>query len=185
MGILQSAREKPAFVGAAAAGITLIGVLAVGFEMFGRSHRAPAAAKEAFYSDDDGKTWFVDDIDKFPPFDHNGKPAYRAGVFRCGSAEPFVAYLQRFTDREKKELQAAIAKDPDQKSHWMQSPAEIRKPGESTWRRPMVTSTPAELAAYEQLLSPLCPDGSNATPVLPPADAEGGAAQSGPGGSGG
>jgi hypothetical protein len=167
MGILQTAQEKPALVGALAAGIILMAVAAVCSELLARGHPAAAVPSEAFYSDDDGKTWFVDDIGKFPPFDHNGRPAYLARVFRCGGGEPFVAYLQRFTDREKAEIQAAVAKDPAQKAHWMQSRGEIKKPADSMWRRAELTSTSAEQAAYAQLLAPLCPDGSNATPVLP------------------
>ena len=41
---------------------------------------ALGAGVQAFFSDDDGKTWFPDDAMKIPPFDHNGKPAYRAGL---------------------------------------------------------------------------------------------------------
>jgi hypothetical protein len=168
MSVLQTTREKPAWVGAVAVGVTLVALSAIYFEQFGRHHSVAAPLDSAFFSDDDGKTWFADDIGKFPPFNHNGKPAYRAGVFRCGSGELFVAYLERFTDRQKADIQASIAKEPDQKANWMQYPGEIRKPGESTWRGIELTSPPAELKAYQRLLAPICPDGSNATPVWPP-----------------
>lgn len=168
MNILQTAREKPVVAGAVAAGISLVALGVICFELFAHGHPTPTVYNNAFYSDDEGKTWFVDDIGKFPPFDHNGKPAYRAAVFRCARGDPFVAYLQRFSNREKAEIKAAIAKDPDQKAHWMQAPAEIKKPGDSHWLRPDLSATPAQLAAYARLLSPTCSDGSPATPVLPP-----------------
>jgi hypothetical protein len=33
---------------------------------------------QAFYTVDDGKTWFVDEASKFPPFDKDGKVAVLA-----------------------------------------------------------------------------------------------------------
>jgi hypothetical protein len=50
----------------------------------------------------------------------------------------------------------------------MQSPAEIKKPGKSTWTRTDLSSSPAQLTAYARLVSQIGPDGSAATPVYPP-----------------
>jgi hypothetical protein len=52
-------------------------------------------AQLAFYSDDDGQTWFTDSIYKFPPIDHNGKAAVRAYVYSYSKGQ-FVGYLQRY-----------------------------------------------------------------------------------------
>jgi hypothetical protein len=40
-------------------------------------------AKSAYFTTDEGKTWFADDIGKLPPFDKDGKEAVR---FTCSSA---------------------------------------------------------------------------------------------------
>jgi hypothetical protein len=61
-----------------------------------------------FFTDDDGTTWFVDDGTKIAPFDHNGKPAVMARVFKCKSTgEPFVGYLEKFDDDARKRIQTA------------------------------------------------------------------------------
>jgi len=67
---------------------------------------AAKAPSSAFYSDDDGKTWFKDDYDKIAPFDHNGKPAVRAYVYSYSGGD-FVGYLEKYTDAMKKKLDAA------------------------------------------------------------------------------
>src|SRR5439155_23406719 len=61
------------------------------------SHRAAPSGPitRGCFSDDDGKTYFADDVYKAYPFDHNGKQAYRAYVYRAGSGTPFVGYLGR------------------------------------------------------------------------------------------
>ena len=55
--------------------------------------------KYAFYSDDDGQSYFRDDVNKLFPFDHDGKQAYRAYVFQTGGGKPFVGYLERINDK--------------------------------------------------------------------------------------
>ena len=67
---------------------------------------ARRSATKAFYSDDDGKICFVDEAEKIAPFDHNGKPAYKALVASCdGGKNKFVVYLQRYTAEAKKILE--------------------------------------------------------------------------------
>src|SRR5438045_2449836 len=57
------------------------------------------AVTKAYYTTDEGKTYFADDLDKIYPFDHGGKQAYRAVVFRCNHDEkPFVVAIMRIND---------------------------------------------------------------------------------------
>lgn len=57
-----------------------------------------AGGGNAFYTVDDGATWFVDDANKLPPFDHEGKPAVACYVYKCGNAgQPWVSHLMRYT----------------------------------------------------------------------------------------
>lgn len=64
----------------------------------------------AFYTTDDGATWFVDDADKLPPFDHNGQKAVMCFVYKAGpDGAPFVSHLQRFTPEGIKQIQDAKA----------------------------------------------------------------------------
>jgi len=62
--------------------------------------------KYAFYSDDDGQSYFRDDVNKLFPFDHNGKQAYRAYIFHTGGGKPFVGYLERINDNAMAKLRS-------------------------------------------------------------------------------
>jgi hypothetical protein len=63
----------------------------------------------AFYSDDDGKSYYSDSIYHFPPFDHHGATAYLAMIY-SGKSGNFVGYLERYTPETKKLLEDAYAK---------------------------------------------------------------------------
>jgi hypothetical protein len=50
----------------------------------------------AWYTVDDGVTRFEDELERLPPFDHQGKQAVRTHVFSCDDGKTtFVAYLQK------------------------------------------------------------------------------------------
>jgi hypothetical protein len=59
---------------------------------------------KAFYTEDDGRTYFVDSVYNFPPFDHNGKTAVEA-VVAVSDGHYFVGYLLRYKPEARKELQ--------------------------------------------------------------------------------
>jgi hypothetical protein len=64
----------------------------------------------AYYTDDDGATFFEDSSFKIAPFDHNGKTAYIAEVYTYDDgSKKFCAYLAKYTPEAKKRLEAAIA----------------------------------------------------------------------------
>lgn len=67
------------------------------------------SATGTFYTDDDGQTYFMDSIYKFPPWDHNGRQANFAMVYSSASGN-FVAYQVRFSPAALKELQDLYAK---------------------------------------------------------------------------
>jgi hypothetical protein len=67
-----------------------------------------AATVQAYYSADDGNSFFAAAADLIPPFELEGKTAYRAAVFTCdGGKTKFVGYLERFPPGAKKQLDAA------------------------------------------------------------------------------
>ena len=98
---------------AIASAVILMALGLIYFEMFGGPHHNQRLENSEFFSDDDGATWFIDDNTRIPPFDHGGKPAYRAEVFECGTGKPFVAYLEKFTDAKKQQIQAELADHPE------------------------------------------------------------------------
>src|SRR5579862_9820782 len=98
MNIRKKMNEKPALGLAIAGAICAVAIAFFAWQFSGRRSVDAAYAGKTFFSDDDGRSWFIDDESKLPPFDHNGKQACRAAVYRCGSGKPFVAYLQKYSD---------------------------------------------------------------------------------------
>jgi hypothetical protein len=125
---------------------------------------------KTFYSDDDGKTWFLDDPAKGSPFDHNGNQAYRAIVFRCPGGTPFVAFLAKFSDQEIAQDAAAMAHaPPGTPSRLSGMPLEnIKKPGESKWT---MNSNPS-MNGFPLVN---CPGGGGPASLVLPADPDSGA----------
>lgn len=126
--------------------------------------RPPGASTtpKSFYTVDDGKTWFPDDATLVPGFDHGGKPAYRAQVYKCGTdGAPFVAYMQRVEEGARKSAEAARAqgkKLAEVEELW-QDKIEVKKPGEGKW-------VPAK-GPGEKVMIVTCPEGKVPVIVLP------------------
>ena len=84
-------------------------LLLVAWQYFGGSRR-PAPAPPAYYSDDDGVTWFTDTPDKTTPFDHNGNPAVYATVGPGPDGNLRVKFLARHTAVARRAFEQARAK---------------------------------------------------------------------------
>ncbi|HWP40815.1 MAG TPA: hypothetical protein VNL70_07805 [Tepidisphaeraceae bacterium] len=68
---------------------------------------------KAWYTVDDGKTFFADSALKIPPFEHEGKIAYRCQVWTYdGGKTRFVSHLERYPEAVKKKLESMDRKDP-------------------------------------------------------------------------
>jgi hypothetical protein len=91
--------------------IIIIGIGIFSFQLRGSSDsNAQPIPTQAFYTDDNGKTFFKDDIKKVVPFAHNGKQAYRADVFKGADGKEFVGLIYRYTDAGRKEMEEFINK---------------------------------------------------------------------------
>jgi hypothetical protein len=73
----------------------------------------PRIPTRAFYTNDNGATYFEDDFNKIVPFDKDGKPAYMAWVYKCDDGEPFVGVIGRHTAMGKELIEEELAK-PEQ-----------------------------------------------------------------------
>jgi hypothetical protein len=129
-----------------------------------------AALPKRFFTTDDGKSYFPDTIDKIPPFNtSDNKTAYGAQVIRCGKGEPFVAYVEKYTDEQKKKLEGMFS-DPKLRSVALEStmggqlPSTVKnaKTGDTGW------VDPKSVAQYEAIVQRKCPDGGTPQPVYPP-----------------
>ncbi len=167
MGIRETLNKNPGLTTGATAAIIL---LAVGFIVYQLSSSgAPSVATESFYSNDDGKNWFADDINKIPPFDKDGKPAYRVYVYKCADGKPFVSHLERYTAEGKKAMEAAQKannqNDPGLMEEVMATGLEVKKPGSDPVKGWAKQSNPVA----GKIMELRCPDGGTAgiEPVVP------------------
>lgn len=123
-----------------------------------------AGPLQAYYTVDDGKSWFAADATQSSPFTHEGKPAYRVHVFKCGpNGTPFAGYLERLTDAARKQAEALKAKhasDPfsPELEGVVATGAEVKKPGDAKWVR-------ANAKGAAALRTPACPSGQSGAVV--------------------
>ena len=108
MGLRETLNQNPAITTGATIGLIVV-ILAVIIwqSVGGGGPGTPSSTPKAFYSIDDGKSWFADDASKIPPFDKGGKQAVKAMVFSCNGKQ-FVAWLQRYTPEAKQKIETAM-----------------------------------------------------------------------------
>lgn len=163
MGVRDSLnRQNPKIVGV----FTAVIVVAVSLILFRSIGGGDAGVGDgvdmAFFSTDNGKTWFPDDAKNVPPFSRDGKDAYRAYVYRCPDGREFVAFLERYTLRAKKEREALYAGGEGSAAPILDEAKgiEIKTPGQATWVK---QSNPNAAA----IMTPRCADGGRPQIVLP------------------
>jgi hypothetical protein len=166
VGIRETLNQNPRIT----TGIT-IAIIVVVFAFIAWQWRsgsaAPGAASgvpQVFFTDDDGQHWFPDDRKKVPPFDHNGKEAVGAEVYKC-DGKTFVNHMIRYTPEARKKLEAIyaqqVAGDPTATETIMSTGVEVKRPGEKEWVK--VT----DRAKYDEVTKPHCSDPSNMERVVP------------------
>jgi len=107
MEVRKAIQGKPVF----GVGVAIIMLLLAGL-IIAREYwpQKKPDASQAYLTDDDGKTWYVESAFSVPPLDHNGKTAVFAEVFTYdGGSKQFCGYLQEYTPEAKKRLDASIA----------------------------------------------------------------------------
>src|SRR5262249_42292198 len=146
----------------AVAVVAAVGVILV--LQFHDAQASPQAAgdpERAFFTTDDGKSWFIGDVTQIPPFAHDGKEAVRAYVVEY-NGKRFVNHLERYTPEGKQalvKLNEAVKHGPPPGAlvaAAQQRGREVKRPGDTRW---VPTS---ETAAAEPIVTPKAPDGSSA-----------------------
>lgn len=159
MGIRAVVNQKPRVtVGMIAAVILLTVAFIIYRLLFATGGGQPERQTRAWFTTDDGATWFPDDAKKVPPFQTgDGKTAVRAYVYQCAGSAPFVSHLERYTPEAKKlaEQLYKTARMPKEGSVIVeiQRGVQVKDPGEGKWMSVMDPST-------NMLIFPFCPDGS-------------------------
>ena len=114
---------------------------------------------QAFYTVDDGATWFKEDADKITPYDYKGKQAVMCFVYKCGDkGQPWVSHLMRFTAEGKRQREEQIKNkgiNTVGSDSLLRPPLEVKeaKSGDSGW----ISINDPRAAAIQKLQ---CPDGS-------------------------
>ena len=169
MGIRESLRQKPAMAVALGAGLVVVGAaLAVLQLAASGSGGAGGGGEMAYFTTDDGQTWFADDGGKLAPFNHDGKDAVRAYVFTCGG-KTFVNHLERYTAESHRKLIAlnesmrAGKSAPPVAQLMAMREVEVKKPGAGEW------VSAKNVARSAAIIRPACPAGMTGepTPVVP------------------
>ena len=154
-------------------GLALFGVIVVlglAFAISSLKSDTPTRVTKAFYSVDEGKTWFVDSADRIPPYDKDGKTAVRVKLFVCSNDnKQFVGYLERYSSAYKTRLDAGVAaiaagKTPvlSLNSQEVQmNGVEVKRPGDSTW------APATDMIAKSKVTKVSCPSGGVLDSVVP------------------
>jgi len=81
---------------------------------------SPDLCAKGYFTDDDGASWFVDDLTNVPPFDHNGKKAVRIKMFMAANGQKFIGWLEQYDDATKKRIDARLQANPnDASAHYL------------------------------------------------------------------
>ena len=111
MGIRETLNRNTGITIGAVGGIIVLAVIYIVYFVSSDRPSLASGPSKAFYTIDDGKSYFVESADKVPPFEYQGKSAVLCHVFTCDKGKTrFVGYLQRYTARAKKLREEQIAK---------------------------------------------------------------------------
>ena len=166
MGTREKLNENKKLGLGVAVAILIIAVGIFSFQLRGGDNGMPPPPKSAFYTEDNGKTFFKDDINNVSPFNHGGKQAYRADVFKGSDGQQFVGLIYRHTDAGRKEMEEYISKrvkDADGLTRLSieRRGMEVKKLADKTW------SFNDEMTCERLQQSVKTPDGKPAQLVMP------------------
>ena len=158
MGIRETLNENPRLTTGITAGIIVV-VFALIFWSSGgsASPESGGMGSKVYFTEDDGKNYFAVDAKNIPPFQHDGKEAVRARVFKCGG-KTWVNHLERYTPEGKKKAEdfygsGKMSKDPTMLESIQRYGMEVKAPGDAAWVK---LSDPKAI----KIMEPKCPTGA-------------------------
>lgn len=138
MGLRESLNKKPA-LSASLAGVVVLAILYILWKQVAGGGDPRLGSGKAFYSVDDGQSYFAYDSSNIAPFDYEGKTAVQALVYSAdGGKTRFVGYLQRFTPAGKQKMiekrkQIEQTKGLPSLDQDLLANTEVKRPGDRTW----------------------------------------------------
>ena len=158
MGLRQTLNENPVVTSAIIGVITLAALFFAFKSACGGPSQGTPGETKAYFTFDEGKTWFVDDKDNLPPYTKDGKQALRARLYKCGGKE-VVLLLEQYPPDVKSQIEAGS------NPMLIAQGLEVRRVGDKKW-----VSMQKNLMEYGKVTNVKCPDGSPATLIEPPKD---------------
>jgi len=148
VGLRDQINQKPGIVAGMVAGLIVLLVGVIYWQLAGGRPSAVSGVK-LYFSSDDGHTWFADVAEKPSPFDHEGSQAFRCYVFKSASGSTFAGYLE-------KDGATGSAMPPSGGGSM------VKRPGDRNW-------VPELSPAGQKVADVKSPDGSAAPPqpVMP------------------
>lgn len=161
MSLREKLNKNSSFATVGSAGIILLAIVVLAWQLWPRGY--PKYITQAFYTDDDGKSYYADTFNLAPPFMRNGKEVNTAIVVRCGWSKPFVAYMLRYDEKAKKAMDELVAKGGKVEELFGTYAYNrvYKRPGDAAW----VTEREP---GYRQLAAVQCPDGKTSPQQLVP-----------------
>jgi hypothetical protein len=168
MGIRQILNQHPRTIMVT---VTVLLLLLIGLRLYSQRTAQPVPATLSYFSTDDGKTFFADDINLVAPFQREGHEVDAAHVYECNGRR-FVGYIERavspeasaYIESARREMIATAATQPDWKPDGeivekINQRLEIKKPGDPKWVNSLGPGA-------TDVMTVTCPDGV-AVPVGP------------------
>lgn len=169
MGIRETISKNPQIVTSITLVMIGVALLGMGVQLVCSPVPNGGQPELAYYTTDDGRTFFSDVADRVPPFDHAGRPAVRAVVFTCDDGKTrFAGYLQRYSDTAHAALRqrpTTPANQGDFRRYGILAQGlELKRPGDPEWTPQSFTER------HQAIVSVTCPDGTSARliAVVPP-----------------
>lgn len=139
MGVREKLNQNPS-VAIGLVGVVIVFAAVLVFLQLRSTGAAPAAGNvgKVFFTNDDGKTWFIDDAKNIPPFQKDGKEVVRAYVYRTGDGTEFVGFLERYSPEGKQILDKALSLPAEQQQFedpflTVSAMVQWKKPGAAGW----------------------------------------------------
>jgi hypothetical protein len=158
VGIRETLNKKPAY--AAVGAVVALGIMAA-VVFWPKEEQDQAVINysgKQFFTVDDGASYFVDDVTNIPPFQHEGKTAYRVKVFKCEDGKETISHLERYNEAALKrihDMDGGTIKKPVAALQYLDGAfaMEVKKPGDKQWVR-------YGNKMYDDIILAKCPDGS-------------------------
>jgi len=106
-------------------------VLAMGAILYSQRGDVTYKPAQAYFTVDDGRTYFTDDLTKLPPYEHDGQEAVQCYLFRCGQSR-FIGYLMKLPPQVKQEMEAYAAAGREYPG--LNPMALVKKPSDKEWQ---------------------------------------------------